>query len=82
MRNYLHGPVNPWPIFLMHLSIFRAGYKCFQIELSMTYGQTEWRKDVKDILLSAGLQDQKITFLFDETQVYSRTILPSAAVFS
>lgn len=30
---------------------------------------TEWREDVKKVLLKAGLQNLPITFLFSDTQV-------------
>ncbi|XP_047204788.1 dynein axonemal heavy chain 1 isoform X4 [Girardinichthys multiradiatus] len=54
---------------LTKLASYISGYKCFQIEASKNYSQTEWRKDIKNNMLSAGLQDQKITFLFVETQI-------------
>lgn len=52
----------------MCLSI-RSDYQCFQIELAKNYGQTEWRDDIKSIMLKAGLKDKQITFLFVDTQV-------------
>lgn len=51
------------------LLFFRADYECFQIELSKNYGMTEWREDIKKIMLKAGLQSLPITFLFTDTQV-------------
>lgn len=53
---------------LVCLSI-RSDYQCFQIELAKNYGQTEWRDDIKSIMLKAGLKDKQITFLFVDTQV-------------
>lgn len=47
----------------------RSDYECFQIDLAKNYGQTEWREDIKSIMLKAGLQDKQITFLFVDTQV-------------
>lgn len=47
----------------------RSDYECFQIELAKNYGQTEWREDIKSIMLKAGLQNMQITFLFVDTQV-------------
>lgn len=49
--------------------VSRAEYECFQIELSKNYGMTEWRDDVKKVLLKAGLHSLPITFLFSDTQV-------------
>lgn len=63
--------------FTKHLFILRSEYECFQIELSKNYGHTEWREDIKNIMFKAGLQNQQITFLFVDTQVYCRTFLPS-----
>lgn len=78
MHKHQYGPII---ILTMHLSIFRSEYDCFQIELSKNYGQTEWREDIKTIMLKAGLQNQQITFLFVDTQVNSNTLLPSAEVY-
>lgn len=52
----------------MCLSV-RSDYQCFQIELAKNYGQTEWREDIKGIMLKAGLKNKQITFLFVDTQV-------------
>ena len=40
-----------------------------QIELSKNYGVSEWREDLKNMLLKAGLQNKSIVFLFSDTQV-------------
>ena len=47
----------------------RAEYDCFQIELSKNYGIAEWREDVKNCLLKAGVENTAIVFLFNDTQV-------------
>ena len=47
----------------------RAEYDCFQIELSKNYGIAEWREDVKNCLLKAGIENTAIVFLFNDTQV-------------
>ena len=49
--------------------VCRADYYCFQIELSKNYGVPEWREDVKNCLLKAGLQNLPVVFLFTDTQV-------------
>ena len=51
--------------------ICRADYYCFQIELAKNYGVSEWREDVKNCLLKAGLQNLPVVFLFTDTQVES-----------
>ncbi|KAI3369512.1 hypothetical protein L3Q82_007723 [Scortum barcoo] len=60
---------------LTKLASYMSEYECFQIELSKNYGQTEWREDIKSIMLKAGLQDQQITFLFVDTQIKSESFL-------
>ncbi|XP_047438259.1 dynein axonemal heavy chain 1 [Mugil cephalus] len=60
---------------LTKLASFISEYECFQIELSKNYGQTEWREDIKSIMLKAGLQGQQITFLFVDTQIKSESFL-------
>ncbi|XP_067444208.1 dynein axonemal heavy chain 1 isoform X2 [Thunnus thynnus] len=60
---------------LTKLASYMSEYDCFQIELSKNYGQTEWREDIKSIMLKAGLQNQQITFLFVDTQIKSESFL-------
>lgn len=49
--------------------VIRSEYECFQIELSKNYGVSEWREDIKNIMMKAGLKNVQITFLFVDTQV-------------
>lgn len=63
---------------MIHFFTFRSEYECFQIELSKNYGQTEWREDIKSIMLKAGLKEKQITFLFVDTQVNSSSFLQPA----
>ncbi|KAF7249783.1 Dynein heavy chain 1, axonemal [Varanus komodoensis] len=60
---------------LTKLASHIADYECFQIELSKNYGITEWREDIKKIMLKAGLQSQQITFLFTDTQIKNESFL-------
>ena len=48
----------------------RAEYDLFQIELSKNYGMTDWRDDVKRVLMKAGLENSPVVFLFCDTQVF------------
>ena len=43
--------------------------KLFQIEISKTYGMTEWRDDLKILLRSAGEDGKDTVFLFADTQI-------------
>ncbi|XP_040850525.1 dynein heavy chain 1, axonemal [Ochotona curzoniae] len=60
---------------LTRLASHMAEYECFQIELSKNYGMTEWRDDIKKVLLKAGLQNMPITFLFADTQIKNESFL-------
>ncbi|TKS70983.1 Dynein heavy chain 1, axonemal [Collichthys lucidus] len=60
---------------LTKLASFMSGYECFQIELAKNYGQTEWREDIKNMMLKAGLQNEQITFLFVDTQIKCESFL-------
>ncbi|KAM6980842.1 dynein axonemal heavy chain 1 [Aplochiton taeniatus] len=60
---------------LTKLATHISDYECFQIELSKNYGLTEWREDIKNIMLKAGLQNVQITFLFVDTQIKSESFL-------
>ncbi|XP_014851660.1 PREDICTED: dynein heavy chain 1, axonemal [Poecilia mexicana] len=54
---------------LARLASYISGYKCLKAAVSKNYGRTEWRNDIKNNMLSAGLQNQKITLLFVESQI-------------
>ncbi|RXN34314.1 dynein heavy chain axonemal [Labeo rohita] len=60
---------------LTRLATHIAEYECFQIELSKNYGLVEWREDIKNIMLKAGLRNVQITFLFVDTQIKSESFL-------
>lgn len=47
----------------------RSEYDLFQVELSKNYGVTEWRDDLKKVMLKAGLENTPVVFLFSDTQV-------------
>ncbi|NXL44771.1 DYH1 protein, partial [Podilymbus podiceps] len=60
---------------LTQLASHMADYECFQIELSKNYGMTEWRDDVRKIMMKAGLQSLPKTFLFVDTQIKNESFL-------
>jgi len=60
---------------LTRLATHMAEYELFQIELSKNYGISDWRDDVKQVLMKAGLENNPIVFLFCDTQIKSETFL-------
>lgn len=54
---------------LTRLATFMAESSCFQIELSKSYGNNEWREDIRGLMLRAGLYNKESVFLFSDTQV-------------
>ena len=52
-----------------HFYIELITVRGLQIEMSRTYGITEWKEDLKIILKKAGFGEQPVVFLFSDTQV-------------
>ncbi|KAJ8726572.1 hypothetical protein PYW07_001270 [Mythimna separata] len=44
-------------------------YDLFQVEMSRTYGKTEWREDLKTLLRKTSTPDLMMVFLFVESQI-------------
>ncbi|XP_011707083.1 PREDICTED: dynein heavy chain 1, axonemal-like, partial [Wasmannia auropunctata] len=60
---------------LTKLSSHMKEYNCYQIEISKVYTIHDWRDDIKNIMLKAGLQNQHIVFLFSDEQIKNDSML-------
>jgi dynein heavy chain len=51
------------------MATYMAGFNCVQVEIAKGYGKAEWREDIKQVLLSAGLKNSPVVFLFSDVQI-------------
>ncbi|XP_047987651.1 dynein axonemal heavy chain 7-like [Leguminivora glycinivorella] len=54
---------------LTRLAAHINDYDLFQVEMSRTYGKTEWREDLKTLLKKSSTPDLMMVFLFIESQI-------------
>ncbi|XP_063078071.1 dynein axonemal heavy chain 3 [Engraulis encrasicolus] len=57
------------------LGTFISDYDLFQIELTRTYSMTDWRDDVKRVMLKAGVEGKYTVFLFSDGQVKNEAMV-------
>ncbi|KAL7754338.1 hypothetical protein RI367_000319 [Sorochytrium milnesiophthora] len=60
---------------LTKLACHISEYQCNEIELTRTYGVTEWREDIKRLYQSAGVEGKHTVFLLSDTQIKSEVFL-------
>ncbi len=60
---------------LSKMATFIMNYSLRQIEVIKNYSMKNWREDIKDILLNAGVQNKQLSFLFVDTQIINEQML-------
>lgn len=58
---------------VVKLATSMAEYSLFEIEITRNYGVTEWRDDLKRLMMKAGVEGKPIVFLFADTQIAMET---------
>ncbi|KAM4725109.1 LOW QUALITY PROTEIN: dynein axonemal heavy chain 3-like [Anableps anableps] len=57
------------------LGTFINDYVLFQIELTKNYNISDWRDDLKRMMLKAGIQGKSLVFLFSDSQIKDEAML-------
>ncbi|XP_040928837.1 dynein axonemal heavy chain 3 isoform X2 [Betta splendens] len=57
------------------LSTFISDYMLFQIELTKSYGKSDWRDDLKRVMIKAGIEGKRLVFLFTDSQIKDEGML-------
>ncbi|XP_041362756.1 dynein heavy chain 3, axonemal-like isoform X2 [Gigantopelta aegis] len=57
------------------LATFMADYELFMIEITKNYGTSEWREDLKKLLVKAGTEGKPIVFLFSDNQIKDESFM-------
>ena len=57
------------------LAVHIAEYSLFTIEITKSYGLSDWREDIKTMMNRAGVQNKPTVFLIDDTQMVRESFL-------
>uniref|UniRef100_A0A8B9C1T5 Dynein axonemal heavy chain 3 n=1 Tax=Anser brachyrhynchus TaxID=132585 RepID=A0A8B9C1T5_9AVES len=51
------------------LATYMSSFELFQIEITKSYGINEWKEDIKQVMLKAGVGNKDMSFLFCDNQI-------------
>lgn len=51
------------------LATFMNSFELFQTEITKSYGISEWKDDIKQVMLKAGVANNNVSFLFCDNQI-------------
>ncbi|XP_008290011.1 dynein heavy chain 3, axonemal [Stegastes partitus] len=57
------------------LATYISDYVLFQIELTKNYSMSDWRDDLKRMMLKAGIEGKNLVFLFNDSQIKDEVML-------
>ncbi|KAK2921231.1 hypothetical protein Q8A73_000716 [Channa argus] len=57
------------------LATFISDYVLFQIELTKNYSKSDWRDDLKRVMLKSGIEGKNLVFLFTDSQIKDEGML-------
>ena len=57
------------------MATFIAEYEFFQIEVSNDYKLSDWKQDMKNLLKKTGLENTKVVFLLNDSQIIDDNFL-------
>lgn len=57
------------------LATFITDYTLFQIELTKNYSMSDWREDLKCLMLKTGVEGKNLVFLFTDSQIKDEAML-------
>lgn len=60
---------------LTRLASFMGEFKIFQVEITKSFDEKEWKEFLKQVMLESGKDDQKSVFLFTDTQIIKESFL-------
>ena len=63
------------PESLTRFDSFKAGFKCFSIEITRGYGVNEFRDDLKTLYHQTGIEGTPTVFLFTDTQIVTESFV-------